>query len=185
MVFYALWSVTTTCVSALLLFGAASPRFHTEARRVRRLISMLLICWGLPIIAMLVDQLVRWPLGTPPFWLQPSNYGKGWSEIELQVMNAQRVIWPFVELTLGFLAVAAGCVELMGGRGTRMRFQVIAVAWLVPMAFPLATLMVHAGHGHSSWANVCSSLLRDCFAGLLSLFAWCSVRSDDLESPVP
>jgi hypothetical protein len=183
MVLNTLLGVSKALLPMVLLSRAASSQFHARPSQTRRLVGTLLACWGTVAVAMLITQLVQWALGRPPVWAQYVTNSKTWSPMERSAMSTLRVMWPFIQFVLGILSLTAGVAERWGAAGLQALFRTIAVIWVMPVVLTSLALAIYAGHGHSSWAAVCSSLLNGCFESLICLFAWSSVRSDSLELP--
>ena len=180
-------SLTTDAVPAVVLLLLSKRDFHTSPTRLARPAAVLMLCFGLALLAMLVYQLARWAMGTPPPWLTApdSRTIAGLGAIERSVSNVQRVLGPFLFYGLALLAVITGWIGIAKRPAKRAMYTAMAVFWPIPTVVYVVVSAVYLYNHHSQWSSFVATVTRYVLGLLFPLVIWCSIRRDPAVETTP
>jgi hypothetical protein len=161
-----LWLLSVPCYQLLppvLLLLAASRRFVTEPARRVRWVAVAIGVWGLTGLLIIVDQLIRWPMGTRPYWLPAGPLYGPTDPLPVRVADLIRNGRTAVTV---FSVAAAFVAAVLLRRGSPKRhgwLAAFAISWTLGVAISVADNVLYAVGGGRHWSTVPAPVANEWF----------------------
>lgn len=163
----------------VLLGMAASRRFLTHPHTRRRWIAIAIGTWALALGVTFADQLIRWPLGTTPYWLPDPESPPAGGQTLVELLR----IWSWPVLVPIALAAARQLRRpTPNGRAWILAFAVI---WTIAIMSRNVWYLLGGDAYGFFWSNVIRSAVPDWFTLPVALIPVIAPRPPQPLEPPP